>query len=424
MLPLEAESSNLKPLHGKYPMKFWDKVTHYPKISLIILTFVAFIALGMPDGLLGVAWPSIRTSFSIPLDAIAMFLPATVAGYLTSSFSSGPLIARWGIGRVLTVSCAMTGVALIGYTLVPVWWMMVLLGVLAGLGAGAIDAGINSYVAAHFGEGLMQWLHASYGIGITLGPIIMTIALSTLNSWRMGYRVVGGFQLALAICFGLTLALWNQKESAAGSDRPKRLTDYKTSMAETLRQPRVWLSVLLFFLYVGTELSLGTWTYSLLTESRGIDKTVAGLFAGSYWATYTIGRVFAGLYAKRVGVNLMVQGSLVASLLGVVLLIWNPSEVANLLAVALIGFAIAPIFPALMSGTSQRVSDKFAANTIGMQMAASGLATAVIPGLFGVLARQFSLEVVPICLVVEFLLLFGFYRLSMIPRKTLKENMI
>jgi MFS family permease len=130
-------------------------VRNYPKIGLVLLAYVAFIALGMPDGLLGVAWPSIRDTFSIPLDAIGMLLSASVAGYLTSSFLSGPLIARWGVGRVLAASCAMTGVALIGYTVVPFWWMMVLLGVLAGLGAGAIDAGLNTYVAAHFGEGLM-----------------------------------------------------------------------------------------------------------------------------------------------------------------------------------------------------------------------------------------------------------------------------
>jgi fucose permease len=403
-------------------VKLWNKISHYPKISLVILAFIAFIALGMPDGLLGVAWPSIRTSFSVPLDAIGMFLPVTVAGYLTSSFLSGPLISRWGIGKVLTSSCALTGLALVGYTLVPVWWMMVMLGILAGLGAGAIDAGINSYVAAHFGEGLMQWLHASYGIGITLGPIIMTIALTTLNSWRMGYRVVGGFQIILAVCFVFTLSLWNQKDTFVGMGEPRRMTDYKTPLLETLRQPRVWLSVLLFFLYVGTEISLGTWTYSLLTESRGIDPTTAGIFAGSFWATYTIGRVFAGLYANRVGVNLLVQGSIAAAILGTILLIWNPFEAANLVAVVLIGFAIAPIFPALMSGTNQRVGAKFAANTIGMQMAASGLGAAFFPSLFGVLARQFSLEIVPICLVVEFLVLFGFYRFSMAQQMTFKVS--
>jgi fucose permease len=264
----------------------------------------------------------------------------------------------------------------------------------------------------------MQWLHACYGIGVTLGPIIMTIALTSLNSWRVGYLVVGGFQLALATLFVLTLAMWNQKGAPEGSEEPKRLTDYKTPMRETLRQPQVWLSVLLFFFYVGAEVSLGTWTYSLLIGSRGIDPTVAGFWAGSYWATFTVGRVVAGLFAKRAGVNLLVMGGLVGALLGTTLLVWNPSEVANLLAVALIGFSIAPIFPALMSGTSKRVGAHFAANTIGMQMAAAGLGTAVIPSLLGVLARQVSLEVIPICLMVLYGALFGLYTLAVMSRKT------
>jgi fucose permease len=378
----------------------------------------------MPDGLLGVAWPSIRVGFSIPLDAIGMLLSAAVAGYMTSSFLSGPLISRIGVGRMLAVSCALTGVALIGYTFVPEWWMMVSLGVIAGLGAGAIDAGLNTYVAANFGEGLMQWLHASWGVGVTLGPIIMTIGLSTMNTWHAGYRVVGGFQLALAACFVTTLAMWNQKDTSAGTEKPKRLTDYKTSIGETLRQPKVWLSILLFFLYVGAESSLGTWTYSLLTESRGIDPTVAGFFAGSYWAMFTVGRLVAGVFAKSAGVNMLVTGGLIGALLGVCLLVWNPTAVTNLLSVALIGFAIAPIFPALMSGTSQRVAVNYAANTIGLQMTAAGLGTAVIPSLLGVLANRISLEVIPICLGVVFLTLFGTFRLSMAPKKIVQEKTV
>lgn len=306
----------------------------------------------------------------------------------------------------------MTGVGLIGYTLVPAWWMMVLLGVLAGLGAGAIDAGLNTYVAAYFSEGLMQWLHASYGIGATLGPIIMTITLTALNSWRVGYSVVGGFQLVLAACFILTLPIWKQKEAPAESIVPKRLTDYKTPLSKTVRQPIVWLSVLLFFLYTGSEGSLGTWAYTLLVESRGIRPEVAGLWAGSYWATFTVGRVVAGLYARRVGVNLLVLGSLVAALLGAVILWWDPTDMANLVAVAMIGFAIAPIFPALMSGTSQRVGVHYAANTIGMQMAAGGLGLAFIPSVVGILARYVSLEVIPVCLMALFIGLLGLYALA------------
>lgn len=394
-------------------MSIWNKVKQYPKIGLVILAYVAFIGLGMPDGLLGVAWPSIRTGFSIPLDAIGMLLTASVIGYMTSSFLSGPIVTRFGVGRVLAASCAMTGVALIGYTVVPEWWMMVLLGVVAGLGAGAIDAGLNTYVATHFSEGLMQWLHASWGIGITLGPIIMTMGLTATNTWHTGYRIVGGFQLALAVCFVLTLAMWNDRENASGNaEAPKKLTDYKTPMGETLRQPQVWISISLFFMYVGAEGALGTWIYTLLTESRGVDSTLAGFWAGSYWATFTIGRVIAGLFAKRAGVNLLVTGGSIGALIGAALLIWNPSEVVNLLAVAVIGFSIAPIFPAMMSGTSARVGDHFAANTIGMQMAATGLGMAVIPSLMGVFARQISLEIIPICLLVVYAGLFGLYMLA------------
>ena len=226
-------------------MHIWTKVKRYPKLGLILLAFIAFVALGLPDGLLGVGWPSIRVGFSIPLDAIGMFLTTVVIGYMTSSFLSGFLLSRMGVGRMLAASCFLTGVALIGYTLVPQWWMMVLLGVFAGLGAGAIDAGLNTYVAAHFGEGLMQWLHASWGVGITTGPIIMTFGLTTLNTWRLGYRVVGGFQIALAACFVLTLAMWDRNNAPSSDDAEaeKKLTDYKTPLGKTLRQPQdIWAS--------------------------------------------------------------------------------------------------------------------------------------------------------------------------------------
>jgi fucose permease len=401
-------------------LNLWLKVKQHPKLGLVLLAYIAFIALGMPDGLLGVGWPSIRASFSIPLDAIGMLLAASVAGYMTASFLNGPLISRLGVGPVLAGSCALTGVALIGYTLVPQWWMMALLGIFAGLGAGAIDAGLNTYAAAHFSEGLMQWLHASWGVGVTLGPIIMTIALTTMDSWQVGYRIVGVFQLALAVCFMLTLGMWTQKDRPEGSQEPQRLTDYKTPMLETMRQPRVWLSAILFFLYVGAETSLGTWTYSLLTESRGVSLAVAGFIAGSYWATFTVGRMVAGLFVRRAGSNLLVMGGLLGAILGAGLLIWNPSEVANVLAVSLIGLSIAPIFPAMMSGTRQRVGDYFAANTIGMQMAATGFGVAVIPSLMGVLARRLSLEVIPVCLLLVYTGLAGAYLLASRPRKPLK----
>lgn len=398
-------------------MNILTKVKRYPRIGLILLAFVAFIALGLPDGLLGVGWPSIRAGFGVPLDAIGLFLTAATIGYMTSSFLSGWLLSHVGIGRILAASCGLTGLALIGYTLVPHYGWMVALGVFAGLGAGGIDAGLNTYVATHFGEGLMQWLHASWGVGTTTGPLIMTLGLTTYNTWRFGYRVVGSFQIALAVAFVLTLAMWSQVGSASSGGEEKKLTDYKTPMGETFRQGQVWLSLLLFFLYVGAESALGTWTYTLLTESRGVDKALAGFFTGSYWFTFTIGRILAGLVARRVGVNKLVLGGLGGALLGAVLLIWNPFTLVNVVAVALIGVSIAPIFPAMMSGTRTRVGDRFAANTIGMQMAATGLGTVVIPSTMGVLARHISLEVIPVCLLAVYIGLLTVYFLAIRPQR-------
>ncbi len=398
-------------------MNILTKVKRYPRIGLILLAFIAFIALGLPDGLLGVGWPSIRAGFGVPLDAIGLFLTAATIGYMTSSFLSGWLLSHVGIGRILAASCGLTGLALIGYTLVPHYGWMVALGVFAGLGAGGIDAGLNTYVATHFGEGLMQWLHASWGVGTTTGPLIMTLGLTTYNTWRFGYRVVGSFQIALAVAFVLTLAMWSQVGSASSGGEEKKLTDYKTPMGETFRQGQVWLSLLLFFLYVGAESALGTWTYTLLTESRGVDKALAGFFTGSYWFTFTIGRILAGLVARRVGVNKLVLGGLGGALLGAVLLIWNPFTLVNVVAVALIGVSIAPIFPAMMSGTRTRVGDRFAANTIGMQMAATGLGTVVIPSTMGVLARHISLEVIPVCLLAVYIGLLTVYFLAIRPQR-------
>jgi len=379
-------------------------------IALILLIFLAFIALGMPDGLLGVGWPSIRAGFGQPLDAIGMLLFTIMLGYLTSSFLSGALTQRWGVGKLLIISCLVTGAGLIGYTLVPRWWMMVALGLLSGLGAGAVDSGLNAYVAANFGPGLMQWLHASYGVGITTGPLIMTAILAGYNSWRPGYLVVGGFQLALALCFVLSMPLWNWKKTDKTGE-PEQPSAPGANLKETLRQPRVWASMALFFFYVGSEVTLGTWVYSLLTEGRGIDPTLAGYFAGSYWFTFTLGRVLAGVLTRKIRIQKLVIICITAALAGTAVLGLNLGTWVNLAAVALVGFAFAPVFPGLMSGTPDRVGQRHSSNTIGMQASAGSLGGTGLTSLVGVLAQSFSLEVVPLVLLVFLACLLGLYLL-------------
>lgn len=383
-------------------------------LGLILLAYIAFISLGLPDGLLGVAWPSMRTDFAQPLDALGMLLVASTSGYLASSFFSGRIMSRLGVGGLLAASCAATGGSLLGYTLAPSWWAMIPLAVIAGLGAGAIDAGINTYIASHHGESLMQWLHASFGVGITLGPLIMTAGLNRFGAWRVGYDVVGAAQLLLAACFALTASMW-RRNGAPAADTPAemRLTDFKTPLRETLRQRSTWLSITLFFMYTGVEITLGLWAYTLLTEARGIAPAVAGLWTGSYWGTFTIGRVIAGLYAPRVGSNRLIRISLLGALTGALLLWWNPSQVVSLFGVVLVGFAVAPIFPALVSSTSGRVSKAHAANTIGMQISAAGLGGALLPTVAGALARRLSLEVIPIYLATLIVALLLLHRQSM-----------
>lgn len=388
-----------------------------------MLAYVAFISLGLPDGLMGVAWPSVRAEFARPLDSLGILIFASTAGYLTSSFFSGRIMARLGVGGLLAASCAATGGSLLGYTLAPSWWVLVPLFVVAGLGAGAIDAGINTYIASHYGESLMQWLHASFGIGITAGPIIMTVGLALTGAWRTGYVGVGTAQLLLAVCFALTASLWRRNGAAghapadteaAGSEM--RMTDYRTPLKDTLRQRGAWLSILLFFIYTGMEITLGAWAYTLLTESRGIASEVAGLYTGSYWGMFTVGRILAGLYTRRVGANTIIRFSLLGALAGALLLAWNPSNTVSLLGVALVGFSIAPIFPALVSGTSGRVGPEHGANTIGMQISGAGLGGAVIPSLAGALARHISLEVIPVYLAVLVMLLFVLHAWASRPR--------
>jgi fucose permease len=296
---------------------------------------------------------------------------------------------------------------------VPGWGWWVAIAVIGGVGAGAIDSGLNTFMASHYGDHVMQWLHASFGLGVTLGPLIMTFALARLNNWRLGYQWSGIGQLLLALAFLLTVAMWNE-DTPQSTDGEKKLHEYDTPIRQTLSLPATWMGMGLFFLYVGTEVSYGTWTYSILTESRGVDVASAGLWAGSYWATFTVGRVLAGFLTRWMGGGNLLTGGLVLGMLGAILLWLNPFPAASIVAVALVGFAIAPIFPALMSNTAERVGQKHAANVIGLQIAATGVGGATLSGLAGILAAKtsLSLEIIPILLVGQFVALLALHLAS------------
>jgi len=365
-------------------------------VILIGIAYAGFVVLGLPSGVLGVAWPSIRASFSLSLDAVGALLIATTVGYLVSSFSSGPLLSRVGVGTLLMVSSLVAGAGLLGYALVPAWWVMVLLGLAAGLGGGAIDAGLNTYFATNHGASLMNWLHACFGLGAALGPAMMTAVLDTGQSWRWGYVVVGVLQGLVALCFGLTLDRWRLAETKPVAANPGSTAPPTGEVrgADTLRLPIVWLGIALFFVYTGIEGTAGQWPYTLFTEGRGVAPGTAGLWVSVYWGSLTVGRVVLGLVVDRLGVVPTLRACMLGVTLGSALVWWNATNLLGFVGLGLIGFSLAPIFPSLISQTPRRVGVPHAANTIGFQVAAAGIGIAALPGLAGVLAENLGLEVI------------------------------
>ena len=383
------------------------------KLYLLIFAYIAFTSLGIPDGMLGVAWPSIRSGFSLSLDALGMLLMSTTGGYLISTFFIGRLIKRFGIGPLMVFACLLSALAFFGYTIAPAWIVMVVLGILTGFGAGIIDAGANTYLAAEYNAGQMQWLHACFGIGTTIGPVLMTASLAQFAAWRPGYMVIAVFRLILAVGFLFFLPHWKMSQplntDQAGE---KGLMDYHTSLRETLCQPQTWASIVMFLLYTGAELTLGNWTYTLLTEGRGISPQMAGLWAGGFWATFTLGRILAGIYAARIHLNRMMLYAILLALFGGVLFWWNSLATVSLLGIFITGFAMSPIYPGLVSGTRERVGAQHAANTIGIQISAAGLGGALLPSLAGVLAQRISLETIPLMLVISLIGLLVIFLIS------------
>jgi fucose permease len=376
-----------------------------PSLAVLLLVYSAFIALGLPDSLIGVAWPSMRAYFNVPLDALGLLPLTGTIGYFIASFFSGRLTQKMKVPGLLSASCALTGLVLLFYTISPSWWYIVATGFLSGLGAGAIDAGLNLYTAQNLSRRHMQWLHACWGIGTTAGPLIMTAGLGVFNSWKPGYVAVGTLQIALAVCFAFAIKGWKEKSKSNGSADKRE----KQSALASLSNPAVLLSMLFFFLYSGVELALGMWGYTILTESRGISTVIAGVLAGSYWGLFTAGRILAGFYTKHVKTHLLVFTSLSLGLAGAIMLWLNISQALSLAGFVLTGFAIAPVFPSMVSATKDRVGLKHEANAIGMQMSAAALGSALLPGLEGILARRFSPEAIVVFLMILFVLMIILY---------------
>jgi fucose permease len=358
-------------------------------LLVLLLAYAGFIGLGLLNSLVGVAWPSIRNTFGLPLDALGLLLVANTIGYMIASAVSGRLLALMNGGMLLALSCCLVAFSLLASGSAPLWAVLVALGFTSGLGGGAIDGGLNAYAAAHFSPRAMNWLHACFGIGATIGPAIMTAVLYRGLSWRVGFWIVGALQLTLAIGFALTRQLWGG--AAPPSQAP--VAARGAPLIATLRLPLAWLGIVLFFVYTGAEVATGNWVFSLLTEARGVPAALAGSWVSLYWASLTIGRILFGFAVQRLSPIKLLRWCMAGALLGA-LLIWVHSAIwLTFGGIALMGLALAPQFPLLISATPGYLGSQHAANGVGFQVAAASLGGALLPGLVGVLAQSRGLEV-------------------------------
>ncbi|MEO6001581.1 MAG: MFS transporter [Opitutus sp.] len=356
---------------------------------LLLIIYLGFISLGLPDGTLGVAWPPIHTELHLPIGLAGTVLIVATLLAASAAFLSGKIIARLGTGPVVLVSCVLTGSGLM--TIAHAQSMAWLLGaaIPLGFGAGAVDAGLNGYVARHYTGRHMNWLHACWGIGATAGPIVMARALGLDAGWRGGYIFLGSVQLSLAVLFLLTLRLWQivPERSATHGDA---VTSGRPPSA-TANSVAGWLSAAIFALYVAVETTTGLWANSILVVSRGIDPKSAALCAAAYYGSITAGRISVGFVVERWGNRRLVTGGAILALTGATLFAFASSTPAAALALVLLGLGFAPIYPGLMHEVPRRFVPAAVQTVIGRQSGAAMLGSAILPAAAGSLAA-FSLE--------------------------------
>ena len=377
----------------------------------VTIVALAFAALGLPDGALGVAWPSVRRDFGLPVSGFGVLIIIMMGGHLLASVGSGPAAARVGPARLLLWANLAFTASAFAFAFAPGWWALMLAGLLAGAAGGLIDAGLNAYAAARFSPGVVTSLHACFGAGATLGPLLMGRLLEQGRSWRGGYGVIAGALVATTVLLALRRrALDENGEADRASDRAASALPSVPRLAETLRHPGVWLGAVLFCLYTGLEATPGRWAYSLLAEARGMAPERAAVAAAAYWGSMSVGRASWGLAARWLAPRVVLRACLACAPLGA-LLVWTGA--AGPLAVAgfvILGLCFAPVFPLLTALTADRVGAEHAGHAIGLQVAAASLGGGALPGGIGLVARHTGLEVLGPFLFVTALVTLALYR--------------
>jgi fucose permease len=367
---------------------------------VLLLIYAAFVGMGLPDGILGAAWPEMRTELSVALDDNWPLLALGTCGSALSNFSSGLALRRLGVGKVLLLTTFLTAAVVFGYSVAGTFALISGLAFFLGLGNGAIDAGLNQFAAEKLSSRHMSWLHASWGVGVSIGTSLLSMSVALGGTWRGAYRWIALLLLTLGVAFVANRRSLPSSTPAAPTDRGLE----RPTFAATLRLPAARLSMAAFFVYCGLESGAGLWIASMLHDGRGWTAQAAGLMTTLYWASLTVGRFLIGAVAQRASTARIVGGAAVGAVVGTALVALSSilagrgagtdtlAGVLTAFGLLLTGLSLAPIFPLLMHDTPRRVGVNHSVNLIGFQGGVGQLGMTLVPIALGAALQAFSIE--------------------------------
>jgi fucose permease len=352
-----------------------------PSLRALIVALAAFVMLGLVDGALGVAWPSMREVFGRDISDLGLLLAFGSAGYLTASAGYGWLHTRLGTGTLLGIGGGLLVLGLLGFAGSLAWPLIAASAILVGVGGGLVDTGMNAHAALAFDVGSINLLHACYGVGATLGPIVITVSLVSTGVWRNGYALFAVAQVATAVAIWVRRARWADAEPEVSGDGHV-----------VPRRSNAWLMMALFLLYTGAEVAAGQWAFTLLSEGRGMSTAAAGTWVAIYWGGLTVGRFGFGILGDRLSAPLALNGSMLVALVGLALLWLDPAG-WGAVGLPIAGLGFAAVFPTLVAVTPARIGRLRSTRSIGFQMAAATIGAATVPWALGIAAASLGLDV-------------------------------
>lgn len=349
-------------------------------VTLLVLIYIAFISLGLPDSLMGAAWPSLYTEIDVPISYAGIFSMIASGGTILASLMSARMVGRFGTGRVLVVSVFLTAAALLGISIAPSFFFLCLLAIPLGLGGGAVDAALNNFVALHYAARHMNWLHSFWGVGATVGPLIMSLCIAG-SGWRTGYLAIGCAQSALLVCLMFSLPLWrNHERRTSGEEK------IEVHFRKLIAIPGAVAAMVSFLCYCGIEGMLSVWGTSYLVMASGMPNERAARIVSLSYFGITLGRVLAGFLSGKFGGMRIIRTGYTVILLGVTLLLLPIGEFAKFIGFLIIGLGCAPIYPAMIHETPIRFGKQNSQGLIGLQMASAYVGSTFVPPLYGLLS--------------------------------------